>query len=126
LLSIPASEPENDRPALQENLAEFSAISLIATNSKTILSFLRSTGNAPHLKKGEQPIDKAVTSRGVGALYVPNSTYRPSTIEAGLMKLAHKLLQRSGPKRKEPSSSNLLDDGYVKYGGLISGYLPMQ
>jgi hypothetical protein len=59
LLSIPASEPENDRPALQENLAEFSAISLIATNSKTILSFLRSTGNAPHLKKGEQPIDKA-------------------------------------------------------------------
>jgi hypothetical protein len=51
LLSIPASEPENDRPALQENLAEFSAISLIATNSKTILSFLRSTGNAPHPKK---------------------------------------------------------------------------
>jgi hypothetical protein len=57
LLSIPASEPENDRPALQENLAEFSAISLIATNSKTILSFLRSTGNASHLKKGEQADD---------------------------------------------------------------------
>jgi hypothetical protein len=89
LLSIPASEPENDRPALQENLAEFSAISLIATNSKTILSFLRSTGNAPHLKKGEQPIDKAANchATAVGARTKRDSSSnndRSTTYEANL------------------------------------------